>query len=304
MSRAWIGIAAAAGAVALLLLLVWLFSPAASGGGKASAGVLEKAVPARGKAPARATGYAFRSTVPGASFVRLGQLPTATPYGDISEHCSELIQAATTLGGRLAEQRGWRVVEEKRFHGLDAVLVVRGFEEGTSSHCFSRDPNVAFFQGDRLVGVLYSRGPDGFGMNALENVGRHLRVWGDLSPVGQFNLDGTDLTFDPVTGSDEVCGGRYRVPAVFNRDYASARPILRRSGWVPRPRTEESAERIRAPWLAPFPEVDDCSGTGYGFCGFDWVSERGDARLAIITAGGADDPMVISYGVSCDGRQD
>lgn len=253
----------------------------------------------------RAGGYALRSNVAGASLVRLEQLPTVKPYGDTADdYCGDRVRPATARG-KMAAQRGWLVVNETRFHDLNAVLLVRGFDPGTSGHCFSKDPNLAFFDGDRLVGVLYSNGKDGIGMNDAEDVGGHLRVRDDLSPVGQVNLNGTDLTFDRVTGSDEVCSGKYRVPVVFSQPYSKARRILGRSGWIARQSTGEVIEDGRTEnYRARFPEVETCSGTGYARCFFVLSANDGVAKLSITTAGEDDDPVVTDYDVSCDGSQE
>jgi hypothetical protein len=37
----------------------------------------------------------------------------------------------------------------------------------------------AFFEGERLVGLLYSKGKDGIGIKRVERIGDHLRVWDD-----------------------------------------------------------------------------------------------------------------------------
>ncbi|MFT4027195.1 MAG: SHOCT domain-containing protein [Novosphingobium sp.] len=244
--------------------------------------------------------YALRSNVKGASLVRIKELPTTTAYnGDPGNYCGDR-KAASTDGGKIAERRGWRVVNEKKFHNLDAVLIVRGFDPGTSAHCFSKDPNIAFFDGARLIGVLFSKGKDGVGMNDIEVTGEWLRVWDDVSPIGQLNLQGNDLTFDRVSGYDEVCGGKYRVPAVFNEAYSKARGDLGGAGWTAQPSNEETFEGDRTEdYRRRFPETDSCSGTGYGYCNFTLKSKDGLAKLSITTVGEAEDPLVASYDVAC-----
>lgn len=303
--RYWTKIAIAGGAVVLLVLLIWLFSPSSSTGSNSSDTVVENTAMSDLEALLQPTTYALRSNVTGASLVRIEQLPTVTPYGDNSDdYCGERLRA-TTVGGKIAEQRGWRVVKEAQFHGLDAVLVVRGYDPGTSGHCFSKDPNLAFFEEDRLVGVLYSKGKSGIGMNDVQNVGDHLRLWDDVSAVGQISLNGAALTFERVTGSDEVCDGKYRVPVVFGQPYSKARQILGNSGWIAQPSTEETSEGDRTEsYRTRFPEVDSCSGTGYAYCSFGLSAQDGVARLSITTAGEDDDPGVTNYSVSCDGRQE
>lgn len=301
LTSGWWTYAAAALAVLIVAAVsLWLLRPS-DGVDESGADVAIRNTAAGGAEVQSVPTYALRSNVPGASLVRLEQLPMTTPYGgDADGYCGEPARAAT-LGGRLAERLGWRVVKETRFHGLDAVLIVRGFDPGLSGHCFAKDPNLAFFHDERLIGVLFAKGKNGIGMNNVEMVGDRLRVWDDLSPVGQIGLSGNDLTFDRVTGSDEVCNGRYRVPAVFGQPWSKARQVLGRAGWSPEPSTEEAAEGDRtANYRVRFPEADSCSGTGYAYCNFTLSAHDGAARLGMTTAGEDEDPLVVSYDVSCE----
>lgn len=299
----WLKITLVGGAVILAALLMWVFSSSLLTKGNSPRTVVANTNAVDVNASSQPTTYGLRSNVTGASLVRFGELPTVAPYGDNSDdYCGERVRSATK-GGQLAEQRGWRVVKEAKFHGLDAVLLVRGYDPGTSGHCTSKDPNLMFFDGSRLVGVLFSKGKNGIGMNSIENVGGNLRVWDDMSAVGQVSLSGTDLTFDRVTGSDSVCDGKYRVPVVFGQPYSKARRILGSSGWIARTSKEETSAGDRTEtYRTRFPEVDSCSGTGYGYCTFGLTAKEGAAKLSIITAGEDDDPSVTSYDVSCDSR--
>ncbi|MDO5642881.1 MAG: hypothetical protein Q4G26_10935, partial [Paracoccus sp. (in: a-proteobacteria)] len=50
-----------------------------------------------------------------------------------------------------------------------------------------------------------------------------------------------------------------------------------------------------------FPEIQDCAGTGFGFCGFDYRNANGDV-LNVTTVGEryeGSGPDVSSYGVTC-----
>ncbi|MFV0624514.1 hypothetical protein ACBY01_10950 [Sphingomonas sp. ac-8] len=249
--------------------------------------------------------YELTSSVPGSRLVHLDDLPRTTPYrgdADVRDgYCGDTVQAKS-VGGRLAEQRGWRIAEEVRFKGLDAVLVVRGYDPGTSGHCFAKDPNIAFFRGDRLIGLLYGRGKNGIGMNTLELVGGHLRVSDDTMPVGQFTLSDTHLSFDAVAGSDPVCGGRFEVPAVFGQRYSQARTILAEAGWTAKPSSVDAGEDARTlAYRTRFPDTDACSGTGYAYCAFSLVGPDGVTKLGITTQGEDADPIVVDYRTACDG---
>lgn len=300
----WNKAAIAGAAIALIALLIWRLSPFPTNSVSSDAYV-DNTMNFDMVASSRPTSYALRSNVVGASLVRLDQLPSVTPYGDRSDdYCGKFV-APSTPGGQTAAHLGWQVIKEVKYQNFDAVLVVRGFDPGTSGHCSAKDPNLAFFDGDRLVGVLFSKGQDSIGMNDVQIVGSRLRVWDDLSPVGQISLNGTNLTFDRITGSDDVCNGKYRVPVVFGQPYSQARRILASSGWTSQPNNSETFEGDRtSDYRLRFPEVESCSGTGYAYCNFVLNADEGVAKLSITTAGEDDDPAVINYDVSCDGRQE
>lgn len=290
--------------VSIFASLASLSSLALSANASPPGAIIANEPPASSLASSMPAAFTFRSNVIGASFVRFAELPTVTPYGDDpNEYCGKVFHAATPQG-RMAERHGWRVVQETRYHGFNAVLIVRGYDQGTSSHCFAKDPNLAFFDGEHLVAVLYSKGEKGIGMNAVESIGDHLRIWDDLSAVGQISVKGENFTFDRVSGDDEVCGGKYRVPAVFGLPYSKARTILGKVGWLPKRSSEKtfgSGDRT-LDYRSRFPEADSCSPTGYGYCAFALHAQSGVATLEITTAGENEDPGVVSYGVSCGGR--
>lgn len=249
-------------------------------------------------------GYALRSNVPGASLVQVTELPAVTSAHVLVEgYCAERFVKPASAAARLAEQKGWRVLQEAKFHQLQAVLIVRGLEQMTSGRCASIDANIAFFDGGRLVGVLYPKGKDAIAIGAMELVDNHLRIWSpDPAAQGQVDLDGTNLTFDRITGSDRVCNGKYRVPAVFGQPYPEARRTLIAAGWRATPSTEEMVEDERLTrYRRRFPEFDYCAGTGYGECSFTLTAADDVTRLTVTTLGDIDDARVSSYSVSCGG---
>jgi hypothetical protein len=253
-----------------------------------------------------ASGYALRSNVEGASLVRLAELPKVTSLPRDSNpngFCEERYIEPKTAAGKLAERRGWRVRQEKRFHQFEAVVIVRGLTPLFGDRCQAVDPNIAFFEGDRLIGILYPKGKDGIRIDSLELVNNHLRIWSE-DPVaeGQVDLDGANLHFDAITGSDLVCNGKDRVPAMFGDTYPQARAALIAAGWSPVPSEEELRGEVYTEARKRFPELDYCLDTGYGECGFTFVAKDG-VTLSIETLSGIDDPTFSSYS-ACDDKPD
>ncbi|MBO9713699.1 hypothetical protein [Sphingomonas sp.] len=247
-------------------------------------------------------GYALRSNVTGASLVRLAELPSVKPLPADQSWCDERFIAPKSAAGKLASGKGWHVTQEATFRQFQVVLVVRGLEAMTSGRCKGIDANLAFFEGDRLVGVLFAKGKDGVAIDSVEQVGDHLRVWSpDPVAQGQVNLSGANLSFDRVTGDDLVCGGKYRVPtAILSQTYPEARRTLAAAGWSPLPSKAEVD--FGGDLRKRFPETDSCAGTGYGECGFTWIAADRLAAMSITTLGGPDEPTMSGYSVACGGK--
>jgi hypothetical protein len=273
--------------------------------GQQSASNITAATPSQ-SAVRSESGYALRSNVEGASFVRLAELAIVSPTPlEPDSYCSERFVQAKTEAGKVAAAKGWRIVQEEKFHALQAVLIVRGFEQMTSGRCKSIDANIAFFEGPKLIGVLYPKGKHGIGISAIQVTNDHLRVWStDPMAQGQVNLGGANLTFDKVTGSDSVCNGRYRVPAIYGLRYSEARRALAVAGWTPRPHQDIVEGDYRtSDYRKRFPETDSCAGTGYAECRFSLRARDGAAWINIVTLGEDDDPVVSDYATSCEPKR-
>ena len=87
---------------------------------------------------------------------------------------------------------------------------------------------------------------------------------------------GTQAVASPSAGSEAKSLSVLRLKR--DEAYARARPKLLRDGWQP---VRSSGYRgiideiLQAGWV----EVSNCSGTGLGFCAFDWKRGRQCARI-------------------------
>ncbi|MCW3849280.1 hypothetical protein OF829_18740 [Sphingomonas sp. LB-2] len=248
------------------------------------------------------TGYALRSNVAGASLVRVTELPATTTL-PAEGNCDHFVEPVSPAA-KLAAQKGWRVLGEERFKQFQVVLIARGGDAMTSGRCNYIDSNLAFFEGGRLIGILYPKGKDSTPIAGIEPVDGHLRVWStDPMALGQVNLTGTNLSYDEISGGDRVCGGKYNVPTVFGLPYAEARKKLIAAGWRALPSKEEVSQIADyAAARRRFPELDTCAGTGYGECGYTLTAADGVTTLGVVTLGDVDDATVSGYDVACDGK--
>lgn len=249
--------------------------------------------------PARA---AVHSDVDGILIARLNALPEATTEANA---CLNDWPVPTTVAGKAVAAAGWKVTSEVSKDGYTLVGMYSSAKQGSSGSCFADDGNVAIFRGEQLQAMVYAPPPinDQPSPVALvtdAGVAHTVRLWssfGVLGPSADLRLDQQGAKVVEVAASEPVCGGRAQVPNIYARQIRQARKQLLDAGW--RPRLAESIDAYdRAGELAAsgVPEVQACSGTGFGFCSFSYGRVDG-AQLGVITVG--DDYRVSSYSVTC-----
>ena len=243
------------------------------------------------------------SAIPSIRITAATELPANPDGGGIDEYCSDLSPpfkiTAKSAGGQLVTKRGWIVTSETKLGNYDAVTFVGALDAATSATCVHRDGNLAIFDGSRLIAIAYARPRADDGLGSAEQIdGRRIRLhWGlPGAPIADVVLD-DGVRIEHTAREDRVCGGAALVPNIFQQDIHKARKTLLAYGWRPRRSAEqlngEMDEVLRKQGVV---EVEYCSGTGYGYCGFNYVSRKG-FRLAVTSAG--DDPNVIDYRVDC-----
>lgn len=255
--------------------------------------------------PARAE---LASQIPGLDIVALDRLPAAPAGSGEVEFCSHLSIAPATAAGRAAQGLGWIVTAEVPFGDLTAVSFVGSFVQGTSGTCLRQDGNVGFFQGDQLTALIYATDAENLPLGFIAPFADNgLRLWsGDYlpMPIADIQPRGNGITVTPLATAEPVCNGTAEVPLIYNLPIDIARKELAKAGWQPVPFTGDRSEsrgldtEIAARGV---PEVDICSGTGFGFCGYVYSGPAGS--LGVTTAGefGEDGsfPTVAGYGVDC-----
>ncbi|MBP0580053.1 PASTA domain-containing protein [Labrys sp. LIt4] len=246
------------------------------------------------------------SEVKGVVFRLLTTLPRAPGPVEGADECSHLTVKPTSEAGRLVADRGWAVTGEAKLGtALRAVSFAGGFEPGTSGTCLVNDGNVGVFDGSKLVALLYAEKGAKATLGRLEALeGGGVRVLdGDYlaTPLGDIrSIDDYKFEFNPVAANDSVCGGRAKVPNINNMSIDKARAALRANGWVPVPSSEQDRADSRVADLVKLGvvEAEACSGTGLGYCSYNYRSEAG--TLSVTTAGDNDYPSVTDYAVKCN----
>lgn len=247
------------------------------------------------------------SAIAGLAFAMLDKLPRAPASAKrVPEACTRYVVQPKTSGGRTARAFGWPVTGEAAFGPFTAVSFARAFEPATSGTCVVQEGNVGIFTGQgELVALAYApRGSKtSIGrVSALE--GGAIRVWdGDPPgmPVGDIErIDGGyHLRLGALAPQETLCGGRSAVPNIYGKPIDEARKLLWARGWAPIPTQPPPEKDSREGELARrgVTEVEGCSGTGFGYCSFNY--RGGGGRLAVTTMGEAEFPGVVGYGVTC-----
>jgi hypothetical protein len=241
-----------------------------------------------------------KSGVEGISLVALAEMPHSPENGSLSEYCEGYrAQKLTTVANQVAKL-GWIVTSEASLGRYEVVTFASGFTPGTSGICFARNSNIAIYNGESLVALAYTTPSAKSPLGTVEPLeGAALLVWTDPSgwPVGELHDENNELRFTTVAPERAFCGGRAVVPNVYGRRINLARKILITHGWRPqRPREPPDRE-----WMAAqlgtrsIVEAESCSGTGVGYCSFNY---RGAAGVLHVTTAGNYN-KVDRYNVDC-----
>ena len=223
-------------------------------------------------------------------------LPTNPQPKSVDEYCSGYaIEKPTTLGGKLASTHGWIVTSETKLGGYDAITFVGSLDPMTSGTCVHRDGNLAVFDGPRLKAIGYrSKPPKGAdpdnlafinGLGVADQIDpRRIRLyWGLPSPPFADVILSDGIFIEPTAKEDRVCSGVAKIPNLFDSNIWQARKKLRSYGWLPKKpdELETGGEDLVRRGVT---EVESCSGTGYGFCAFNYRHRKG-FDLRVITMG-------------------
>lgn len=131
----------------------------------------------------------------------------------------------------------------------------------------------------------------------LKNTFRLREFFPGMMPIADLYYNGHVARVQPVAPLEPYCEGRAPVPNIYGRDINSARKLLVNYGWQPSEGAADSndstTERLNDEGIH---EVSSCSGTGFGFCSFDYQRE-GEILLFVTTMG--DDFTVTDYAATC-----
>ena len=228
------------------------------------------------------------------------------PYPDISDgpcaYFTVPIDDQKFSISRSIQNKGWGILSEVSLAKYHFIAFAGSFSGGTSSTCSISQSNIAIFEQDNLLGIIYLDASDAslIGSIRLMDAG-FVRVFsGDAiqMPVADIHLSLNAFELKTISDLTAHCNGTSIVPSVFGKDIIEARNVLINHGFEPIEAIEPSLPVWRMHLINDgIREVDACSGIGYSFCKFRYKNENSSVNL--ITAGDDAFPSVVRIGVNC-----
>ena len=224
-----------------------------------------------------------------------------------SDGCSTLDAGPETAGGKAAAAANWAVTGEITQGDLTFVSFVAKSTPGTSGSCLLEGGNVGIFRGPDLLGLVYAAEGRNRAPGALQPLHPDgVRIWdGDYGqmPLADLHLHGDALLLlRPPADRDSFCDGAVTVPSLYALPIHQARILLLAEGWQPARPNEQSPSGYVQAMEKTMPELQDCSGTGFGYCSYAYTKDGG-AALTVTSAGEGmegSSPAVVAYAARCD----
>lgn len=264
-------------------------------------------------AAALAQDIQIESQVPGIAGTTVSELPANPTPVDPDDYC--IISVAgdpTTPAGEQVAEAGWGVVGELEQSDYTYIGFVGSTETGTSGSCLLDKGNIGIFRDAKIVGLVYGDDKEKtYGVarfNSLESGA--LRIFdGDYLnvPVADLNHDGNGkFVIGPIAARDAFCGGKVSVPTMYGQSISDARTVLLAEGWTPNAADAETRENwmdyMKDMAAGGLEEIQDCAGTGFGYCNFQY-SHDGGFTLDVTTVGEGIDgkgPSIAGFDVVCE----
>ncbi len=244
----------------------------------------------------------FASQREGVDLRAADSLPVNPDTGPVD--CGALGRPLESPGAQAAAAANWIVTSEIPQNDLTFVSFVARATPGTSGSCLLQGGRVGIFLGPDLLGLVEAAPAAARNPGYLQPLdGGGVRIWdGDYGamPLADLHVIADELVLArPPADRDRFCTGDVDVPSLYGLPIHQARILLLAEGWQPLP-AEDPAARPHPGDMA-LPELQDCQGTGFGYCGYSYRQDSGDT-LSVITAGEGSEgssAMVVDFNVTC-----
>ncbi len=241
---------------------------------------------------------------PNLVFAELGKIPNG-PKPTFDGFCSDRAIEPNGPNAKMINKQGWQVTSEINYGPYTFVSFAGYAKSGTSGMCSVEQTNIAIFQNDALLGVVYinSEFSNELARLELDNTGR-IRVYRSGLIVLQYEITFRRNRIVIDEPSFEMACGKDIIPTIIKGPASAMNQVLHLYGWTPATaikgnkelssRYETASESIKT-------DKDtigflNCSGTGVGFC--RRLYETAHSYLEVITAGEIN-PSVVGTRSHC-----
>ncbi|MFC4291041.1 hypothetical protein ACFOWX_01285 [Sphingorhabdus arenilitoris] len=241
------------------------------------------------------------STIPDIRVSETHVLPQNPDQSELDGFCSHYLTQDVSAYGEMVQKAGWLVTSEHQEGGLHFVSFSSALDPGTSGVCFGRNGNLAMFGDGKLLAIAYSARPDDLVIGSLDPLDQKPGEFyigdgtGPYAPIAKMTVRGGISAITPLPAQESYCGGKAVIPNIYGKQIFDARKPLRSAGWRPNSSPDEGYGGTVTHLRKSVPEVDGCSGTGYGFCTYAY--RKGKMTLGMTSVG--EEYNIIGYSVDC-----
>lgn len=228
--------------------------------------------------------------LPDFRFGYLEAVPIGSDPDTDSTHCKDFtiskLDQRFELSGTI-RKKGWPVIAEVQFAQYKLIAFAGKFKPSTSSTCQISQSNIAVFENDDLLGVIYLGSSKETLIGGLELMddGSFVRVFsGDLAqkPVAELHLSPTGLALKPISSIISYCDGKVIVPNTLGVNIEDGREIMFEFGFTPIPNEQQSGSWASKYYLG-ISEFVGCSN-GISWCLFEYENKH--STVVLSTLGG------------------
>ena len=180
--------------------------------------------------------------------------------------------------------KGWHVLAEVQIAQYKLIAFAGKFKPNTSSTCEISQSNIAVFEDDELLGVIYLGSPEDALIGNLElmDAGFVRLFSGGLLQelVAELHLSPTGLALTPISKITAHCNGRAIVPNTLGVNIVDGREIMFEFGFTPIP-NEQRSESWESKYYLGITELVGCSN-GIPWCVFEYENEHSIVFLSTL----------------------
>lgn len=243
------------------------------------------------------------SELPAIMVTETTKLPKGPLSADGNHDCQGNYAEPETAVGLYVQEHGWGVISEATLGDYHLVSFAGEFLTGTSGSCGIEQSNIGIFAGSDLKAILYTANKTDQLIGVLdERQNGTVRIWGGdfvSLPVADIDISETGLVVGAVAAEETFCGAAV-VPNIYDAPITEARKALKTAGWKPVPQPREEFGQQGDLHDIGITEAESCSGTGFGFCRYNYRSAG--ALLDLTTVGELYEdsvPTVVDFAVTC-----